>query len=76
MRAVIQRVKSADVKIKWGQNKLKAETTAHQETKAKLDECLKKIKDSKEESEKIRKDFQAMIRNYQVCMIPVIEPET
>ena len=54
------------MKIKWAQNKLKAEVTAHQETRKQLDDALKKIRESKEESEKIRKDFQSMIRSVQV----------
>ncbi|XP_046358546.2 coiled-coil domain-containing protein 186-like isoform X1 [Haliotis rufescens] len=56
---------SADVRIKWAQNKLRAELDSHKETKATLDKTNFKLKEAKEETMQIRRDCQAMIKTYQ-----------
>ncbi|KAG8194387.1 hypothetical protein JTE90_011001 [Oedothorax gibbosus] len=54
-----------EIRIKWLQNKLKSETTAHQETQSKLDHTVHRLNEMKEEAEQVRKDCQEMIKCYQ-----------
>ncbi|GFW13592.1 hypothetical protein TNCV_1210581 [Trichonephila clavipes] len=56
---------SREIRIKWLQNKLKTETSAHQETLAKLDHTVHRLNEMKEEAEQVRKDCQEMIKCYQ-----------
>ncbi|GFR27275.1 coiled-coil domain-containing protein [Trichonephila clavata] len=56
---------SREIRIKWLQNKLKTETSAHQETQAKLDHTVHRLNEMKEEAEQVRKDCQEMIKCYQ-----------
>ncbi|XP_041370587.1 coiled-coil domain-containing protein 186-like isoform X2 [Gigantopelta aegis] len=56
---------SVDVRIKWAQNKLRAELEAHKETKASLETTTKRLKEAKEETQQIRRDCQRMIKTYQ-----------
>lgn len=58
-------ISSSDVRIKWAQNKLKAELDAHKETKDDLIKTRSKLKDAKDETEQIRRDCQAIIKTYQ-----------
>lgn len=58
-------ISSSDVRIKWAQNKLKAELDAHKETKDDLLKTRSKLKDAKDETEQIRRDCQAIIKTYQ-----------
>ncbi|XP_056005824.1 coiled-coil domain-containing protein 186-like isoform X2 [Ostrea edulis] len=58
-------ISSTDVRIKWAQNKLKAELDAHKETKEELSKTRSKLKDAKDETEQIRRDCQAIIKTYQ-----------
>lgn len=66
IEALKDAITSADVKVKWAQNKLKLEMEAHKETKEKVEELYKRLKVAKEESEQIRRDCQSMIKTYQV----------
>ncbi|ESO96872.1 hypothetical protein LOTGIDRAFT_159622 [Lottia gigantea] len=56
---------SADVRIKWAQNKLKSELESHKETKIELEKTNQKLKMAREETLQIRKDCQAIIKTYQ-----------
>lgn len=56
---------SREIRIKWLQNKLKTEVSAHQETQAKLDHTVHRLNEMKEEAEQVRKDCQEMIKCYQ-----------
>lgn len=58
-------ISSSDVRIKWAQNKLKAELDAHKETKDDLLKTRSKLKDAKDETQQIRRDCQAIIKTYQ-----------
>ncbi|XP_006831437.1 PREDICTED: uncharacterized protein C10orf118 homolog isoform X2 [Chrysochloris asiatica] len=58
-------VNSHIIKVKWAQNKLKAEMDSHKETKDKLRETTTKLTQAKEEAEQIRKNCQDMIKTYQ-----------
>ncbi|KAK3094711.1 hypothetical protein FSP39_005307 [Pinctada imbricata] len=58
-------ISSSDVRVKWAQNKLRAELEAHKETKAEHEKTKLKLKDAKEETEQIRKDCQAIVKTYQ-----------
>ncbi|XP_064600345.1 coiled-coil domain-containing protein 186-like isoform X2 [Liolophura sinensis] len=58
-------IASAEVRIKWAQNKMKAELEAHKETKKELEKSNARIKEAKEETEQIRRDCQAIIKTYQ-----------
>ncbi|XP_060584816.1 coiled-coil domain-containing protein 186-like isoform X2 [Ruditapes philippinarum] len=58
-------VSSSDVRIKWAQNKLKAELDGHKETKVQLEKMMAKLKEAKEETQQIRHDCQAIIKTYQ-----------
>lgn len=53
------------IKVKWAQNKLKAEVDSHKETKDKLKETTTKLTQAKEEAEQIRQNCQDMIKTYQ-----------
>ncbi|XP_008569251.1 PREDICTED: uncharacterized protein C10orf118 homolog [Galeopterus variegatus] len=53
------------IKVKWAQNKLKAEMDSHKETKDKLKETTTKLTQAKEEADQIRKNCQDMIKTYQ-----------
>ncbi|GIY88512.1 hypothetical protein CDAR_187051 [Caerostris darwini] len=58
-------VNSREIRIKWLQNKLKTETSAHQETQSRLDHTMHRLNEMKEEAEQVRKDCQEMIKCYQ-----------
>ncbi|KAK3610428.1 hypothetical protein CHS0354_016605 [Potamilus streckersoni] len=58
-------VSSSENRVKWAQNKLRAELEAHKETKVTLEKTIAKLNQAKEETEQIRKDCQAMIKTYQ-----------
>ncbi|XP_053407358.1 coiled-coil domain-containing protein 186-like isoform X2 [Mercenaria mercenaria] len=58
-------VSSADVRVKWAQNKLKVELETHKETKVQLEKMTVKLKEAKEETQQIRQDCQAIIKTYQ-----------
>lgn len=53
------------IKVKWAQNKLKAEMDLHKETKDKLKETTTKLTQAKEEADQIRQNCQDMIKTYQ-----------
>ncbi|XP_049620381.1 coiled-coil domain-containing protein 186 [Suncus etruscus] len=58
-------ISSHIIKVKWAQNKLKAEMDLHKETKDKLKETTTKLTQAKEEADQIRKNCQDMIKTYQ-----------
>ncbi|XP_063473662.1 coiled-coil domain-containing protein 186 isoform X2 [Symphalangus syndactylus] len=58
-------INSHVIKVKWAQNKLKAEMDSHKETKDKLKEATTKLTQAKEEADQIRKNCQDMIKTYQ-----------
>ncbi|XP_024611801.1 coiled-coil domain-containing protein 186 isoform X1 [Neophocaena asiaeorientalis asiaeorientalis] len=58
-------INSQIIKVKWAQNKLKAEMDSHKETKDKLKETTTKLTQAKEEADQIRKNCQDMIKTYQ-----------
>nr|KAF6455137.1 coiled-coil domain containing 186 [Rousettus aegyptiacus] len=67
-------ISSHIIKVKWAQNKLKAEMDSHkcvtfflsmQETKDKLKETTTRLTQAKEEADQIRKNCQDMIKTYQ-----------
>ncbi|XP_007520035.1 coiled-coil domain-containing protein 186 [Erinaceus europaeus] len=58
-------ISSHIIKVKWAQNKLKAEMDSHKETKDKLKETTTKLTQAKEEADQIRKNCQDMIKTYQ-----------
>uniref|UniRef100_A0A9L0T7X8 Coiled-coil domain containing 186 n=1 Tax=Equus caballus TaxID=9796 RepID=A0A9L0T7X8_HORSE len=58
-------INSHIIKVKWAQNKLKAEVDSHKETKDKLKETTTKLTQAKEEADQIRKNCQDMIKTYQ-----------
>uniref|UniRef100_A0A2R8ZDU3 Coiled-coil domain containing 186 n=1 Tax=Pan paniscus TaxID=9597 RepID=A0A2R8ZDU3_PANPA len=58
-------INSHVIKVKWAQNKLKAEMDSHKETKDKLKETTTKLTQAKEEADQIRKNCQDMIKTYQ-----------
>ncbi|XP_077786371.1 coiled-coil domain-containing protein 186 [Podarcis muralis] len=53
------------IKVKWAQNKLKAEMDLHKDTKDRLKEATAKVTQAKEEAEQIRKNCQEIIKTYQ-----------
>ncbi|CAG0880028.1 unnamed protein product [Darwinula stevensoni] len=59
-----EEINSRDIKIKWGQNKLKSEIENHKETQGKFEKALRQIQETREEAEQIRRDCQNMLRNY------------
>ncbi|XP_065176892.1 coiled-coil domain-containing protein 186-like isoform X2 [Sycon ciliatum] len=58
-------VKSQFIKLSWAQNKLKAETEAHKETKSKLDTTSKHLSTVQEEMSKLRKDYDKTMTDVQ-----------
>uniref|UniRef100_A0A250Y5V4 Coiled-coil domain-containing protein 186 n=1 Tax=Castor canadensis TaxID=51338 RepID=A0A250Y5V4_CASCN len=58
-------INSHIIKVKWAQNKLKAEMDSHKETKDKLKETTTKLTQAKEEADQIRQNCQDMIKTYQ-----------
>ncbi|XP_064630212.1 coiled-coil domain-containing protein 186-like isoform X2 [Lineus longissimus] len=58
-------ISSQEVKVKWAQNKLRAELDSHKETKGKLEKTTIMLKQAKEETEQIRRNCQEMIKTYQ-----------
>nr|KAF6455139.1 coiled-coil domain containing 186 [Rousettus aegyptiacus] len=58
-------ISSHIIKVKWAQNKLKAEMDSHKETKDKLKETTTRLTQAKEEADQIRKNCQDMIKTYQ-----------
>ncbi|KAK6635950.1 hypothetical protein RUM44_001205 [Polyplax serrata] len=54
-----------DSKIKWAQNKLKAEIDSHAETQGKLEKLQQKFNEAKEEAEQYKKQTQALLKSYQ-----------
>ncbi|KAM4852755.1 coiled-coil domain-containing protein 186 isoform 1-T3 [Thomomys bottae] len=58
-------INSHIIKVKWAQNKLKAEMDLHKETKDKLKETTTKLTQAKEEADQIRQNCQDMIKTYQ-----------
>nr|KAG5700621.1 hypothetical protein BaRGS_015451 [Batillaria attramentaria] len=65
MEKLKEDLSSADYRIKWFQNKLKAELEAHKETKQSLEKTTSKLREAKEETEVIRRDCHAIIKTYQ-----------
>ncbi|XP_013924123.1 PREDICTED: coiled-coil domain-containing protein 186 [Thamnophis sirtalis] len=61
-----EEVNSYVIKVKWAQNKLKAEVDLHKETKDRLKEATAKLTQAKEETDQIRKNCQEIIKTYQV----------
>ncbi|XP_070608771.1 coiled-coil domain-containing protein 186 [Erythrolamprus reginae] len=60
-----EEVNSNVIKVKWAQNKLKAEVDLHKETKDRLKEATAKLTQAKEETDQIRKNCQEIIKTYQ-----------
>ncbi|XP_015671313.1 coiled-coil domain-containing protein 186 [Protobothrops mucrosquamatus] len=60
-----EEVNSYVIKVKWAQNKLKAEVDLHKETKDRLKDATTKLTQAKEEAEQIRKNCQEIIKTYQ-----------
>ncbi|KAL8187313.1 UNVERIFIED_CONTAM: hypothetical protein K2H54_044378 [Gekko kuhli] len=60
-----EEINSHVIKVKWAQNKLKAEMDLHKETKDRLKEATTKLTQAKEESDQIRQNCQEMIKTYQ-----------
>ncbi|KAL1787893.1 hypothetical protein HispidOSU_010352 [Sigmodon hispidus] len=60
-----EEISSYVIKVKWAQNKLKAEMDSHKETKDKLKETTTKLTQAKEEADQIRQNCQDMIKTYQ-----------
>uniref|UniRef100_A0A8C8VRI5 Coiled-coil domain containing 186 n=1 Tax=Peromyscus maniculatus bairdii TaxID=230844 RepID=A0A8C8VRI5_PERMB len=60
-----EEISSCVIKVKWAQNKLKAEMDSHKETKDKLKETTSKLTQAKEEADQIRQNCQDMIKTYQ-----------
>ncbi|XP_070801489.1 coiled-coil domain-containing protein 186 isoform X2 [Pituophis catenifer annectens] len=60
-----EEVNSYVIKVKWAQNKLKAEVDLHKETKDRLKEATAKLTQAKEEADQIRKNCQEIIKTYQ-----------
>ncbi|XP_008828442.1 coiled-coil domain-containing protein 186 [Nannospalax galili] len=60
-----EEINSHIIKVKWAQNKLKAEVDSHKETKDKLKETTTKLTQAKEEADQIRQNCQDMIKTYQ-----------
>ncbi|XP_007435756.1 coiled-coil domain-containing protein 186 [Python bivittatus] len=60
-----EEVNSYVIKVKWAQNKLKAEVDLHKETKDRLKEAATKLTQAKEEADQIRKNCQEIIKTYQ-----------
>ncbi|XP_053168678.1 coiled-coil domain-containing protein 186 [Hemicordylus capensis] len=60
-----EEINSHVIKVKWAQNKLKAEMDLHKETKERLKEATAKLTQAKEETDQIRKNCQEMIKTYQ-----------
>ncbi|CAH6939553.1 coiled-coil domain-containing protein 186 [Phodopus roborovskii] len=60
-----EEISSYIIKVKWAQNKLKAEVDSHKETKDKLKETTTKLTQAKEEADQIRQNCQDMIKTYQ-----------
>ncbi|XP_075830619.1 coiled-coil domain-containing protein 186 isoform X1 [Microtus pennsylvanicus] len=60
-----EEISSYVIKVKWAQNKLKAEMDSHKDTKDKLKETTTKLTQAKEEAEQIRQNCQDMIKTYQ-----------
>ncbi|XP_027785944.1 coiled-coil domain-containing protein 186 isoform X1 [Marmota flaviventris] len=58
-------ISSQIIKVKWAQNKLKAEMDSHKETKDKLKDTTTKLTQAKEEADQIRQNCQDMIKTYQ-----------
>ncbi|CAG0926006.1 unnamed protein product, partial [Notodromas monacha] len=53
-----EEIVSRDVKIKWGQNKLKSEMDGHQETKLQLEKSYRQLQDLRDEANQVRVDCQ------------------
>ncbi|CAG0915840.1 unnamed protein product [Notodromas monacha] len=59
-----EEIVSRDVKIKWGQNKLKSEMDAHQETKLQLEKSYRQLQDLRDEANQVRVDCQNLLKSY------------
>ncbi|KAB7499583.1 Coiled-coil domain-containing protein [Armadillidium nasatum] len=55
-------INAKDIKIKWGQNKLKSEIDSHKETQAKLDRALAKICNHEEEIKVTREEAEKVVK--------------
>ncbi|XP_061491917.1 coiled-coil domain-containing protein 186 [Rhineura floridana] len=60
-----EEINSHMIKVKWAQNKLKAEMDLHKDTKDRLREASAKVTQAKEEADQIRKNCQEIIKTYQ-----------
>ncbi|KAJ7325219.1 hypothetical protein JRQ81_018239 [Phrynocephalus forsythii] len=60
-----EEINSHVIKVKWAQNKLKAEMDLHKDTKERLKEATVKLTQAKEESDQIRRNCQEIIKTYQ-----------
>ncbi|XP_062988761.1 coiled-coil domain-containing protein 186 isoform X1 [Elgaria multicarinata webbii] len=60
-----EEINSHVIKVKWAQNKLKAEMDLHKDTKDRLKEAATKLTQAKEEADQIRKNCQEIIKTYQ-----------
>ncbi|XP_042312722.1 coiled-coil domain-containing protein 186 isoform X2 [Sceloporus undulatus] len=60
-----EEINSHVIKVKWAQNKLKAEMDLHKETKDRLKEATTKLTQAKEEADQIRRNCQEIIKTYQ-----------
>nr|XP_003223475.1 PREDICTED: coiled-coil domain-containing protein 186 isoform X2 [Anolis carolinensis] len=60
-----EEINSHVIKVKWAQNKLKAEMDLHKDTKDRLKEATTKLTQAKEEADQIRRNCQEIIKTYQ-----------
>ncbi|XP_044295262.1 coiled-coil domain-containing protein 186 [Varanus komodoensis] len=60
-----EEINSHVIKVKWAQNKLKAEMDLHKDTKDRLKEATVKLTQAKEEADQVRKNCQEIIKTYQ-----------
>ena len=62
-------VKSQYIKLSWAQNKLKAETEAHKESKKKLEDTSKQLATVQQEMDKLQKEHDKTVTEVQVSLL-------
>jgi chromosome segregation ATPase len=55
MEKMKEEINSREIKVRWGQNKLKSETESHKETQSKLEKSQQQVRQLKDELEEVKR---------------------
>lgn len=67
MEKMKDEINSREIKVRWGQNKLKAETENHKETQTKLEKSQQQVRQLKEELEEVKRGCAEMMQAAQTA---------